>query len=62
MTNVVSRYPSESLKHFISTITTTFSALNLFQWRSHAIIGGANIHVFVFTHRKNNRFQKKLMT
>ena len=24
--------------------------------------GGANIHIFVFTHRKSNRFQKKLIT
>ena len=27
-----------------------------------SIIGGANIHTFVFTNLKNNRFQKKLMT
>ena len=23
--------------------------------------GGADIHIFVFTHHKNNRFQKKLI-
>ena len=26
-----------------------------------SIIGGANIHIFVFTDLKNNRFQKKLI-
>ena len=26
-----------------------------------SIIGGANIHIFVFTDLKNNRLQKKLM-
>ena len=26
-----------------------------------SITGGANIHIFVFTDLKNNRFQKKLM-
>ena len=29
--------------------------------RGRSIIGGAHIHIFVFTDRKNNRFQKKLM-
>ena len=29
--------------------------------RGRSIIGGAHIHIFVFTDCKNNRFQKKLM-
>ena len=29
--------------------------------RRRSIIGGAHIHIFVFTDCKNNRFQKKLM-
>ena len=32
----------------------------LFSGVASSIIGGAHIHIFMFTHRKNNRFQKKL--
>ena len=28
---------------------------------SSIIGGGADIHIYVFTHHKNNRFQKKLI-
>ena len=45
------------------------SSEGLIQWiflcdcrgRGRSIIGGAHIHIFVFTDCKNNRFQKKLM-
>ena len=29
---------------------------------SSIIWGGGDIHIFVFTHHKNNRFEKKLIT
>ena len=32
-----------------------------YQWRRQLDNWGANIHIFVFTDHKNNRFQKKLI-
>ena len=34
---------------------------NNIRGRGRSIIGGAHIHIFVFTDCKHNRFQKKLM-
>ena len=38
------------------------ACVSLLQWRSQLDKwGGGHIHIFVFTDRKNNQFQKKLI-